>query len=101
MQNVILATAFLLSLFSNSVLAEPLFSTSETDIGTLMDNPQSMGILQKYIPQNLADPQFELSRMYTLIFVKAHDQHGELTDETLKRIDQELATLLSESATKQ
>lgn len=93
MRKILLASAFLLSLFGHAVLADPPYSTSETDIGTLMDNPQTLVILQKYIPKNLADPQFEMARMFTLTFIQAHDQHGELSDETLVQIDKEFAEL--------
>lgn len=94
MRKLILVAAFFLSLFGNAVLADPAYSTSETDIGTLMDNPQTLVILQKYIPKNLADPQFEMARMFTLTFIQAHDQHGELSDETLVQIDKEFAALV-------
>ncbi|HEY6131616.1 MAG TPA: hypothetical protein VIV27_06325 [Halioglobus sp.] len=96
MRKVTLATAFVLSLLCNAVLAGPQYSTSETDIGTLMDDPKALVILQKYIPKNLADPQFEMARMFTLTFIQAHDQHGELSDETLDKMDKEFAALAAE-----
>ena len=97
MRNILLAAVLLFSLFSNVLLAGPPYSTSETDIGTLMDDPKALVILQKYIPKNLADPQFEMARMFTLTFIQAHDQHGELSDETLDQIDREFAQLAAEA----
>jgi hypothetical protein len=97
MRNTLLAAVLFFSLFSNGLLAEPPYSTSETDIGTLMDDPKALVILQTYIPKNLADPQFEMARMFTLTFIQAHDQHDELSDETLDKIDQAFAQLAAEA----
>lgn len=96
MRNFMLASALLLSFLCQGALAQVKYSTSETDIGTLMDNPQTLVILQKYIPKNLADPQFDMARMFTLTFIQAHDQHNELSDETLEKIDQEFAALAAQ-----
>ena len=97
MRNTLLTAVLFFSLFSNGVLADPQYSTSETDIGTLMDDPKTLVILQTYIPKNLADPQFEMARMFTLTFIQAHDQHGELSDETLDQIDKAFAQLTEEA----
>ena len=96
MRNIILAAAFLLSIFCHAVFAGPQYSTTETPIGTLMDDPKALVILQKHIPKNLADPQFDMARQFTLTFIQAHDQHNELSDETLDKIDKDFAALAAE-----
>ena len=67
-------------------------STSATDIGTLMDNPASKAVLEKYIPTMIANPQFEMARAMTLKQIQgfAADQ---ITDELLAKIDADLAAL--------
>ena len=67
-------------------------STSNTDIGTLMDNPASKAVLEKYIPAMIANPQFEMARAMTLKQIQgfAADQ---ITDELLAKIDADLAAL--------
>lgn len=93
MRKWVLSFAFLLAAcFNVNVLAEP-YSVSETRIGTLMDDSAARAILEKYLPKTIADSRFNMARMFTLTFIQAHDEHGELTDETLKKVEVELAKL--------
>lgn len=67
-------------------------STSQTAIGTLLDNPATKAVLLKYIPQLAASAQIEMARSLTLKALQGYA--GEmLTDDTLSKIDADLAKL--------
>ena len=96
MRQLLLTAIFFFSLFCQPLWADEPYSTEETDIGTLMDDPKSRAILEKYMPKNISDSQFSMARMFTLTFIQAHDRHGELTDENLDKMDAEFAELAKE-----
>lgn len=70
----------------------PVYSTDDTDIGTLLDDPAAKAILDKHIPGFSANPQIDLARSLTL---KAVQQYAsdKLTDEALAKVDADLAKL--------
>lgn len=68
------------------------FSTAATDIGTLMDNPATRAVLDKYIKEMIASPQIAQARGLTLQQLKGFTGDA-LTDETLAKIDADLATI--------
>jgi hypothetical protein len=72
--------------------AAPAYSTAETDIGTLIDNPATKAVLEKYMPGMSSNPQIDMARSMTLKQVQgfAPDQ---FTDETLAKIDADLAKI--------
>lgn len=96
----VLSSLFLLSL-SLSVFAGKPYSTGETSIGTLLNDPQAKAILEKYLPETISNPQFTMAHGFTLVFIQGFDQTGELTDENLARIETELAALPSEESGKE
>jgi para-nitrobenzyl esterase len=64
-------------------------TTSTTPLGDLLDNPASKAVLAKYAPMLTQGGQIDQARPMT---VKALQQYiPELTDETLGKIDAELA----------
>ena len=71
---------------------KPAFSTSESTIGSLLDNPKTKAVLDKIVPALATNPQIDMARGFTLKQVQqfAPDQ---LTDELLAKIDAELATV--------
>lgn len=71
-------------------LAGQAYSTAETDIGTLLDNAETRAVLVKYIPDTVADPQFDLARAMTLRQVQPFAPE-KFPDELLARIDADLA----------
>lgn len=71
-------------------LAGQTFSTAETDIGTLLDNPETKAVLVKFIPDTVTDPQFDLARAMTLKQVQPYAPE-KFPDELLAKIDAELA----------
>lgn len=68
------------------------YSTSETDIGTLLDDPAAKAIVEKYIPGMTTNPQIEMARPMTLKAIQAYAAE-DVTDERLVQIDAELAKL--------
>lgn len=66
------------------------YSSAETTIGTLLDNPAAKAVLEKHAPQLLAIPSLENARPMTL--KQAQAQAGAvLSDKVLARIDADLA----------
>jgi len=72
--------------------AQTKFSTEETDLGTILDNPATKAIVEKHIPGMTTNDQVDMARGMTL---KAIQQYApdEVTDERLKAIDAEFAKL--------
>lgn len=68
------------------------YSTADTDLGTLLDNPVTKAIVEKHIPGMTANDQVDMARGMTL---KAIQQYApdDVTDERLAAIDADLAKL--------
>lgn len=66
------------------------YSTADTELGTLIDNPDTKAVLVKYIPAMIASEQISMARGMTL---KGLQQYAaeQLPDATLTRIDADLA----------
>jgi hypothetical protein len=84
--------ALALTAAPTSVVAQAVLSTSETNIGDLLDNPATKAIIEAHLPGFSANPQVEMARGMTLKVVQqfAPDQ---ITDERLAKIDADLAKL--------
>jgi hypothetical protein len=78
----------------NASAAHPVYSTSATDIGTLLDDPAARAIVDRHIPGFSSGPQIDMARGMTL---KAVQQYASdtITDQVLAEIDAELAKLTS------
>ncbi len=72
--------------------AKPAFTTADTDIGTLLDNPATKAILVKNLPGLADNPQIDMARAMTLKQIQnfAPDM---ITDAALAKIDGELAAI--------
>lgn len=72
--------------------AAPQYTTADTDLGTLLDNPATKAIVEKHIPGMTTNDQVEMARGMTL---KAIQQYApdEVTDARLTAIDADLAKL--------
>ncbi len=72
------------------------YTTADTNLGTLLDDPAAKAVLMKYIPTLLASPQIDQGRGMTL---KAAQQYvpDQLSDKVLADIDADLAKLPSKS----
>jgi hypothetical protein len=68
------------------------YSTSTTDIGTLIDDPAAHAVVDRYLPGLLAENQINLARTMTLAAIQpfAADR---ISDKALADIDVELAKL--------
>jgi para-nitrobenzyl esterase len=68
------------------------YTTAETTIGTLLDDPAAKAILVKYIPQLATSTQIDMARGMTLKQIQSYAADM-LTDETLGKIDWDLSKL--------
>lgn len=68
------------------------YSTADTDLGTLLDDPAAKAILVKYLPQLVSNPQIEQGRSMTLKQLQSYAADV-VTDEALKKIDDDLAKI--------
>ena len=68
----------------------PAFTTSGSDLGTLLDNPATKAVVVKYLPNIAANPQLGLARSLTLRQLQAYAPE-KLSDDTLAKIDADLA----------
>ncbi len=85
--------AILFSIFLTApVLAQSAYSTSETDIGTLLDDPAAAEIVEKHIPGFTTNPQTMMARSFTLPALQSFVPDA-VSDEVLEKIDADLATL--------
>jgi len=70
--------------------AAPAYSTTETTIGDLIDNPATRVVIDKLLPGVSTDPQIDQGRMMT--FRQVHSYAPDrFSDETLEKVDAELA----------
>lgn len=72
--------------------AAPAYSTEATDIGTLLDNPQTRAVIDKHMPQFAANPQIEMARAMTLRQIQSF-ANDMLTDDMLAKVDADLARI--------
>lgn len=75
-----------------AALAAAKFSTTDTTIGDLMDNPATKAVLVKHIPAMADNPQMEMARSMTLRQVQGYASDM-LTDDVLAAMDKDLAAL--------
>ncbi len=94
MKRLLIGTLF--SLASLSASAGGPYSVSETDIGTLMEDPAARAILETYLPDTVSNEQFGMSYGFTLEFIQGFDPSGEISDENLSKIDAALKALPAE-----
>ena len=93
------ALAIALTAATPSSAADPAFSTEATDIGTLMDNPETKAVLEKHIPEVISNAQFEMARPMTLKAIQAYAGDA-LSDEKLAAIDADLAKIAAKTEEK-
>ena len=69
-----IVTAVLVCLFAvGSAIAQVHYSTSETDIGTLLDDPAAREVINKHIPGFSAKDQIDMARPLTLKALQQYD----------------------------
>ena len=99
MRALIVAITLAASIASGSTLAQTAataakapYSVSETDIGTLLDDPAARAILDKYIPGFSSGDQIDLARSMTLSSIQQYAP-DQITDKVLADIAADLAKL--------
>ena len=68
------------------------YTTTDTDVGTLLDDPASKAVLDKNIPGFSANPQIQMARSMTLRQLQQFDSAA-LPDSLMSSIDADLAKL--------
>ncbi len=68
------------------------YTTVDTDIGTLIDDPAAKAIVEKHIPGMTTSDQIDMARAMTLKDIQAYAPDN-VTDERLAAIDADLAKL--------
>ncbi|MCJ2180264.1 hypothetical protein [Novosphingobium album (ex Hu et al. 2023)] len=67
--------------------SKPKYSTAETPLGDLLDTPATKAILEKYLPELVANDQIEMARGMTL--KQLQNYAGDMiTEEKLHAIDE-------------
>ncbi|MCB2066627.1 MAG: hypothetical protein KDE15_08320 [Erythrobacter sp.] len=102
MKRIAIAAALLLSpLVAQPALADhheeaaaaaPAYSTADTEIGVLIDNPATREILMRYLPDVVESDQIDMARSMTLVAIQPFASDV-ITAEKLAQIDAELAQL--------
>lgn len=69
-----------------------VYSTAETEIGTLIDDPAACAIVDKYMPDFSKRDQIDLARPMTLRSIQSYASDV-ITDDALAKIDADLAKL--------
>lgn len=72
--------------------AKPAFSTAETSIGDLIDNPATKAVLDKHLPGFSENPQISMARAMTMRQIQGFAADM-LPDEKLALVDADLAAL--------
>lgn len=72
--------------------AKAAFSTTDSDIGTLIDNPATKAILDKYLPGFADNEQVAMARPMTLRGIQQYSPDT-IKTEALDKIDADLAKL--------
>ena len=91
------ATLASLLLCGGAVIAQTGYSTEQSSIGQLLDNPATRAILMKYFPDVATDKRIDQAREMTLQQVKPFSQ-GAITDARLAAMDADLAKLSPSAA---
>lgn len=68
------------------------FSTADSTIGDLIDNPAAKAVLDKHLPGFSTNPQLEMARGMTLKQIQAFVP-DQIKEESLVKIDEDLAKL--------
>jgi para-nitrobenzyl esterase len=76
--------------------AQAIYTTSDTDIGTLLDDPEACAIVDKHVPDFSKGEQVNMARGMTLKSIQQYAP-DKFTDQVLADIDADLAKLKPKS----
>jgi para-nitrobenzyl esterase len=68
------------------------YSTAETSLGDLLDNPKTKDILARHLPEVVSSDQIDMARGMTLQMIQQYAP-DDITDAKLAQIDADLAKL--------
>ena len=68
------------------------YSTADTDIGTLLDDPAARAVVDKHLPGFSSRDQIDMARSMSLKGIQQYDPDN-ITDKALAAIDADLAKL--------
>ena len=91
MKNWMIAAA-LIAMSPMPALAQTAYSSSTTEIGTLLDDPAAKAVLAKHIPEMTTSDQVDMARAMTLQDIQQYSPDA-ITDKVLADIDADLAKL--------
>ncbi len=74
------------------------YSTSTTEIGTLLDDPAAKALVEKNIPGMTTNDQIDMARAMTLKDIQQYSP-DQVTDKVLAALDAEFAKLPAKKAT--
>ena len=99
MRSLIIAAALAVSFPLTSALAQApaaashaVYSTADTTIGTLLDDPAAHAIVDKHLPGVLSGDQIDMARSLTLKGIQQYAP-DKISDQALSDIDAEFAKL--------
>lgn len=91
MKKWIIAAA-LIAMSPVPAFAQAAYSSSTTEIGTLLDDPAAKAVLAKHIPEMTTSDQVDMARAMTLKDIQQYSPDA-ITDKVLAEIDADLAKL--------
>lgn len=68
------------------------FTTAGSSMGDLLDNPAAKAVLEKHVPQLVANPQMAMARALTLKQIQGYAGDA-VSDDLLAKIDADLAKI--------
>ncbi len=77
---------------AQAAAASTAYTTADTDIGTLLDDPAAKAILDKHMPGFTANDQIDMARSMTLKGIQQYAA-DKITDQALADIDADFAKL--------
>ena len=89
MRSILLVTTLLFSALS---FAQGPYSITETQIGTLVDDPAAAAVLDEHMPGFTSNPQLSMARGMTLVEIQSF-YPSVLSEEKLDEINADLAAL--------
>jgi hypothetical protein len=90
MRSLILATTLLFSALSFAQGGP--YSTSETPIGTLLEDPAAVAVLEEHIPGFTSNPDIAMASGLTLVQVQVYFPEP-ISDEEMAAIDADLSAI--------
>ncbi len=91
--------AALAAMLEDTPPLEPIvvYSTSQTELGTLLDDPEATAIILKHMPGFTDDDRISMARPFTLLFLQAHIPDV-VTNERCAAIDADFVILAERRA---